>query len=145
MAQGIFWSILLIFFAVLAGLGWWEYRRIEAYRLWATQFDHAKYDIYAVLGQKGQELIWGKPTRRGPVDLQQINLAQVEAIALWIDDQPVDLDALPARGRRISLALQPIEKTTWIKIPFTEIPLAAEWTKHLQQSLEKKFSGEIAR
>ncbi len=53
MTRGLIWLPLLAIFIGLAWAGWNEYQKLEAYRAWAEQFDRAKYDIYAVLGQKG--------------------------------------------------------------------------------------------
>lgn len=140
MTEGIFWSLLLVFFFFIAILGWSEYRKIEAYRCWAMQFDQAKYDIYAVLGQKGDQLTWGQPTRSGPINIEQVSLNQIEAIDLYVDGKVVDPQALPSRGKQISLNLQlrnlSTENTPQVlKIPFTEVDLAAQWAKHLQMSL----------
>jgi hypothetical protein len=141
MAQGLFWTLLLIFFLILAGLGWLEYQKIEAYRLWAIQFDQAKYDIYAMLGLKDDHLTWAKPTRRGPVEVNQISLKQVEAIYLSVDNQPVNPEALPQRGKRINLSLRlrsggsAADSPPVLQIPFTEVALAARWLRYLQTSL----------
>jgi hypothetical protein len=145
MVEGLFWSLLLVFFLFLAVLGWREYRKIEAYRRWAVQFDQAKYDIYSVLGQQGNQLTWGKPTCSGPIALQQIGLPQVESIYLSVDGQSGEPETLPKRGQEISLNLQlrrlspnqapPEPELEVIKIPFTEVELAAKWAKHLQKSL----------
>ena len=65
MERGLLWLPLLAVFIWLARTGWNEYQKVEKYRVWAEDFDNAKYDIYSVLGKKGQELTWGKPTRKG--------------------------------------------------------------------------------
>jgi hypothetical protein len=139
MAQGAFWSLLLIFFLILAGLGWLEYQKIEAYRLWASQFDQAKYDIYAMLGLKDDQLVWAKPTRRGPAEVNQVSLRQVEAIDLYVDDQRVRSDALPKRGKKINLNLQlhslGSDPPQILQIPFTEVGLANRWLTFLQANL----------
>ncbi len=138
MAQGAFWSLLLIFFLILAGLGWLEYQKIEAYRLWASQFEQAKYDIYAMLGLKGDQLVWAKPTRRGPVEVNQVSLQQVAAIQLYVDGQLVTSETLPKRGKKIYLSLQlrgsdlPPQS---LQIPFTEVALADRWLSFLQANL----------
>ena len=74
MERGLLWLPLLAVFFWLAWSGWNEYQKIEAYRIWVQDYDRAKYDIYSVLGQKGKELTWGKPTRTGPVNLQTFSL-----------------------------------------------------------------------
>ena len=52
-------------FIGLAWAGWNEYNKLEAYKVWAQSFERAKYDIYAALGQQGDVLTWGVPTRQG--------------------------------------------------------------------------------
>jgi hypothetical protein len=64
MERGLMWLPLLALFIGLAWAGWREFRKVEAYQTWAQDFDRHKYDIYAVLGQKGDQLVWGKPTRQ---------------------------------------------------------------------------------
>lgn len=139
MAQGAFWSLLLIFFVILAGLGWVEYQKIEAYRLWASQFDQAKYDIYAMLGLKGDQLVWAKPTRRGPTEVNQVSLQQVVAIHLYVDNQLVTSDNLPKRCKKINLSLQLCssgsDSPQVLQIPFTEVALADRWLGFLQSNL----------
>ena len=56
MLHGLLWFPLLFFFIWLAGAGWYEFQKLEAYKVWAVQYARAKYDIYAVLGQQGREL-----------------------------------------------------------------------------------------
>ncbi len=43
------WLPLLAIFISLAWAGWNEYKKLEAYGVWAQKFDRAKYDIYSVL------------------------------------------------------------------------------------------------
>ena len=137
MERGLIWLPLLAAFIWLARAGWVEYQKIEAYRQWAAQFDRAKYDIYAVLGQKGRDLTWGKPTRKEPVDLQTFSLNNVKNINLKVDDKLVDLDNPPDRGRHIVLEFLLADADKFIRIPFTEIKLAVDWGKHLQQELKR--------
>jgi hypothetical protein len=138
MGHGIAWSAFLLVFCGLAWLGWNEYRKVEAYKVWASEFDQAKYDITAVLGEKAGRLTWGKPSRKGPQNLQSLNLTNVSTIHLQVDGQLIALteptqppEQLPERGKKISLALQTPEQQ--IEIPFTEIPLAAKWLNYLQK------------
>ena len=63
MVRGLFWLSLLLVFFLLAWGGWNEYQKVEAYRVWAEDFDQAKYDIYAIIGVKAKEITWGKPGR----------------------------------------------------------------------------------
>jgi hypothetical protein len=137
MERGLLWLPLLAAFFWLAWAGWNEYQKIEAYRIWAQQFERTKYDIYAVLGQKSRELTWGKPTRKGPINLQSFSLKKVKEVRLLVDDKVADLEVLPAKGRAIALEFIFSEPTASIKIPFTEIPLAAQWGKYLQQELQR--------
>ncbi len=136
MERGLLWLPLLIAFGVLAWSGWNEYQKVEAYRRWVEQFDRGKYDIYAVLGQKGDLLTWGKPTRSQPVDLQTFSLKDVKEIRLLVGDRPVDIEELPSKGSAVLEFIFTENGTPTIKIPFTEIPLAAEWGKYLQQQLK---------
>ena len=137
MERGLLWLPLLAAFFWLAWSGWNEYQKIEAYRNWAQQFDRAKYDIYAVLGQKGSELTWGKPTRKEPINLQTFSLKKVQSIHLRVDDKVADLETPPTKGRAIALEFIVAEPTASIKVPFTEIPLAAQWGKYLQQEIQR--------
>ena len=66
------WLPLLGAFIWLARAGANEYQKIEAYKRWAVGFDRCKYDIYAVMGLKGREINWGKPTKAEPKDIQII-------------------------------------------------------------------------
>ncbi|MEW6491371.1 MAG: hypothetical protein AB1589_02295 [Cyanobacteriota bacterium] len=136
MERGLIWLPLLAMFFWLAWSGWNEYQKVEAYRRWAVQFDRAKYDIYAVLGQKESELTWGKPTRTGPVELKTFSLKDVQSIRLLVDDQVADLETPPEKGGAIALEFLFPESTASIKVPFTEIPLAVEWGKYLQKELQ---------
>jgi len=137
MERGLLWLPLLAAFFWLAWSGWNEYQKIEAYRNWAQQFERAKYDIYAVLGQKGSELTWGKPTRKEPINLQTFSLKKVQSIRLMVDDKVADLEMPPSKGRAIALEFIFPEPTASIKVPFTEIPLATQWGKYLQQELQR--------
>lgn len=137
MERGLLWLPLLGIFIWLAWSGWNEYQKVEAYRNWASQFERAKYDIYAVLGQQGNDLTWGKPTRQGPVELQTFSLQDVQAIRLLVDNQTADLEEPPSTGRAIALEFLLPEPAASIKVPFTEVPLATEWGKFLQQELHR--------
>jgi hypothetical protein len=137
MERGLLWLPLLGVFFWLAWSGWSEYQKVEAYRNWAQQFERAKYDIYAVLGQKSSDLTWGKPTRQGPVNLETFSLKNVRSIRLLVDDRPADLETPPNRGRAIALEFLFSEPAASIEVPFTEISLAAEWGKFLQQELQR--------
>lgn len=134
MERGLLWLPLLIVFFGLAWAGWNEFKKVEAYQRWSKEFDRAKYDLYTVLGQKGRNLTWGKPTRRGLVELQTFSLDSVRDISLLVNGNPVGLDALPQKGKA-AIAFSFDEGTSPILIPFTEISLAAQWTQYLQNEL----------
>lgn len=136
MERGLFWLPLLIIFFWLAWQGSKEYQKVEAYRTWAEQFDRAKYDIYAVLGQKDNGITWGKPTAKGLIQLQTFSLVDVQEIQLLVDEKVVDINLLPNKGRSIELEFIFSESDKSVKVPFTEIPLAAEWGKFLQRALQ---------
>lgn len=135
MERGLFWLPLLALFIWLAWAGWNEYQKLEAYRIWTEKFDRAKYDIYAVLGQKGCDLTWGKPTRQEPVNLQSFSLKDVESIRLIVDDRAYNLAQPPDKGRTISLEFLFSNSPTSVRIPFTELALAVQWGNALQQDL----------
>ncbi|AFZ15399.1 hypothetical protein Cri9333_4619 [Crinalium epipsammum PCC 9333] len=137
MERGLLWLPLLFTFIWLAWSGWNEYQKVEAYRSWASQFDQAKYDIYAVLGQKGKEVTWGKPTRKGIINLQNFSLKNVQAIQLLVNNQVINLAELPDKGNKIFLEFRFSQSNNSTKIPFTEVDLAAKWAKYLQQELER--------
>ena len=131
MERGLLWLPLLVAFIWLAWSGWNEYQKLEAYKVWAAKFDNAKYDIYAVLGKQQEQLTWGKPTRKGMVDLKTFSLDNVKAIKLLVGDRPVDLNNLPNKGKP-ALEFALADSDNLIKIPFTDISLAAKWYQYLQ-------------
>jgi hypothetical protein len=135
MERGLLWLPLLAFFIGLAWIGWREFQKVEAYQTWAKQFDRAKYDIYAVLGQKGDDLTWGKPTRRGPIDLETFSLQSVASINFRVNGQPASLENPPAQGRA-ALEFVCRDRPSPRSIPFTEPSLAAKWGQHLLKELE---------
>lgn len=137
MIHGLLWFPLLGMFIVLARLGWHEYRKIEAYQEWARDFDRAKYDILAVLGQKEQTLTWGKPTRMGPIELQSLSLARLHDIEVQVNQAVIDLDNPPQRGKTIALVLISKDQKTPYHIPFTEVPLAVEWCQFLRRYVQQ--------
>jgi hypothetical protein len=136
MERGLLWLILLAAFIWLAWQGRNEYQKVEAYRNWAQQFERAKYDIYAVLAQNGSNLTWGSPTPKGPIQLETFSLKDVQSIRLLVDDKPVPMEAPPSKGSAIALEFV-FSPAASVQVPFTEIPLATEWGKHLQQELQR--------
>ena len=131
MERGLLWLPLLLFFIGFAWIGLREYQKVEAYQTWSKNFDHAKYDIYAVLGQKGRLLTWGKPHRGEPINLVTFSLNEVQEILLSVDDQIIESDSLPEQGQPTLLFHFVGEKPS-IKIPFTDISLANKWLNYLQ-------------
>ena len=132
------WLPLLGAFIWLARAGANEYQKLEAYKRWAVGFDRYKYDIYSVIGLKGRELSWGKPTKQEPKDLQTFSLDRVKQIQLVVDHKSIDLDDLPVGGKKINLQFQFTDTADMIDIPFTEIPMASEWAKFLRNTIEHR-------
>ncbi|MGL4502694.1 MAG: hypothetical protein ACRC78_26465 [Planktothrix sp.] len=139
MERGLLWLPLLAVFIGLAWSGWNEYQKLEAYQAWATNFDKAKYDIYAVLGLKETDLTWGKPTRKGPVNLETFSLKQVESLGLWVDSQAIDPNIPPEKGKAIALEFRFTDTAKIVQIPFTEISLAVRWYKYLQSFMQSNL------
>lgn len=135
MTEGLVWSALLLVFLGLGWLGWAEYQKVEAYRAWAAQFERSKYDIYAVLGQSGETLTWGKPTRKGPINLVSHSFSEIQAVQLSVDEQVVDWQQPPETGRYIHLALLMRTQDEPLQVPFTDVAIAADWAKYLNQAL----------
>ena len=129
------WLPLLGAFIWLARAGANEYQKLEAYKRWAVGFDRYKYDIYAVIGLKGRELSWGKPTKQEPKDLQTFSLDRVKQIQLVVDNNLINLDNLPNNGKKINLQFQLVDTPELIDIPFTEIIMASEWAKFLSDRI----------
>jgi hypothetical protein len=133
MIHGLLWFPLLAIFIGLARAGWNEYQKLEVYKSWAEQFDRAKFDIYSVLGQKDDNLTWGKPTRKGILDSQTISRSQVRSIALIADGETVDWEKPPAKAKRVAIAFHLSNCENPVQIPFTDLDLAAQWSQYLQQ------------
>ncbi|MDJ0615223.1 MAG: hypothetical protein QNJ63_00525 [Calothrix sp. MO_192.B10] len=137
MERGILWLPLLAVFIWLAWQGAKEYQKVESYRHWAEQFERAKYDILAIIGQKSDEITWGKPTEKEPVNLQTFSLLDVSKVIVLVDGKEIDIENIPAKGRAIALQFFFTQSDHSVQIPFTEIPLAAEWCKFLQGELQR--------
>jgi hypothetical protein len=134
MERGLIWLPLLALFIWLTWSGKNEYQKVEAYKVWAEKFDKSKYDIYAVLGRKGNLITWGKPTAKGIIEQSTFSLQQLKTIQLYVDSQLVNFNKLPTKGKvflRFILATNEI-----VDIPFTEIKLAAQWRDYLNNFLE---------
>ena len=144
MIHGLMWFPLLGAFIWLARVGKYEYQKLETYRGWAVGFDKCKYDIYSVLGLKDREISWGKPTTAEIKDLQRFSLDRVSRIQLVIDDRsivgidgkPLDIANIPVKGKKINIQFSFNDATEIIEIPFTEIPLATEWTIFLNKMID---------
>jgi hypothetical protein len=137
MERGLLWLPLLVVFFWLAWSGWNEYQKIESYKRWAEQFERHKYDIYAVLGQKGDRLTWGKPTRKDPLDIQTVTFQDISRIRFRIDSKFFDAkdSEFPLNAKKISLEL--VLKTGEMpSIRFTDIDIAAAWYCFLSDRLE---------
>lgn len=130
MERGLIWLPLLALFFGLAWAGWNEFRKVEAYRSWAQNFDRAKYDIRAVLGQKGDRLTWGKPTRQGMVDLQAFSLRDVTDLRVLANGEPIAEDRPPQRDE-VSLRFE-LGDDARVNVPFTDAELAVQWAQVLR-------------
>jgi hypothetical protein len=126
---------LLLVFMWLAWAGWNEYQKVRAYEVWAAGFDRSKYDIRAVLGQVGDRLTWGKPTRHGPVELINLSLTDVDALSLKVDGQREGADIEPSEGQPAEIVFS-LKSGEVISVPFTDGALADRWKKALHQSLQ---------
>jgi len=131
MERGLLWLPLLGVFIWLAWAGWNEYQKLEAYKQWAAEFERAKYDIYAAVGQRGDRLVWGKPTRQGPIAVQEISLRTVQQITLYgAEASPPSTATLP-KGCTVALEVVLADGDRhWM--PFTDIDLARAWKNQLQ-------------
>jgi hypothetical protein len=139
MERGLLWLPLLVMFCWLAWAGWNEYQKIESYKRWAEQFERHKYDIYAVLAQKGDRLTWGRPTRKEPLDIQTVDFGDIARIRFRIDSKFFDeQDAeFPLSPKKISLEL--VLKTGEMpSIRFTDVDIAAAWYRFLSDRLSLK-------
>jgi hypothetical protein len=132
MERGLVWLPLLALFIWLAWSGKKEYEKVEAYKIWAEQFDKSKYDIYAVLAIKGDLITWGKPTSEGITQQSSFSVQQVKTIELYVDNQLINLQELPTKGEPVIQFVLLTNEV--IKIPFTEINLAAQWCDYLQKN-----------
>jgi len=130
MERGLLWLPLLAIFIWLAWAGRNEFQKVEAYRNWAQGFDRSKYDVLSVLGLKDGALIWGRPTRQGPMPLTKLPLAEVEQVRVQVNGDVVDPNNPPSRVRRCGLVLA-VKTGEKSEIPFTDLKLALEWYAYL--------------
>ncbi|MGF1536536.1 MAG: hypothetical protein ACFB4J_08655 [Elainellaceae cyanobacterium] len=136
MLHGLMWLPLLAVFIGLTWAGWNEYQKVEAYRTWAETCDRAKYDVRAILGQRGRHLIWGKPTRQGLVEQQTVALDEVESIQVRVGDQLVDeTDSSGQAMLELCLSGGMVKS-----IPFTNAEMALQWREALRKDLQAPAS-----
>lgn len=133
MERGLLWLPLLIVFMWLAWTGKKEYQKVETYQLWAQQFDNAKYDIYAVLGKKGDLITWGKCTNKGIINESTFSLKNIAKINLTRKNQILNFDNLPDNGEADLQFI--LTDNQIINIPFTDINLAFKWLTYLNKFL----------
>ncbi len=137
MERGLLWLPLLGVFIWLAWAGWNEYQKVEAYRRWASDFERHKYDIYAILGQSGDRLVWCKPARQQPIELGSIRFSEIQAVRLIIDGQPIqEVANLPeaiAKTQKIKTVVIELVTTTQTvqTIRFTDAAIALNWFRYL--------------
>lgn len=133
MERGLIWLPLLGLIIGLTWIGWREYQKVEGYRIWSTQFEQAKYDIYSIIGVKDNKITWGKPTAKGIIGLETFDLENVENIELKLGDRTINVDNLPEKKVKDTpqLAFNFKTERKAILIPFTELDLAAKWQKYL--------------
>jgi hypothetical protein len=134
MERGLIWLPLLAAFIGLAWAGWNESQKLNACQTWAKPFDRYKYDIACVLVQGQGQLIWGKPTRHGPVDLQVVSLQQIRSVQLFIHDRviaPSEVSTLKAVSEPLGLHLLTHDSQA-VQIPFTDLDLAVAWAECVQ-------------
>jgi hypothetical protein len=134
MIHGLLWLPLLALFIGLAWAGWNEYQKLEAYKIWAADFDRAKYDIRSVLGQSGNAIVWGQPDRGAPKNLQTFSLKNVERIQLVVDGEVVDPLNPPNKGKSIVLEFVRSGEDA-VQVPFTQVDLAVQWGQALMRDL----------
>ena len=89
MVRGLLWLPLLAIFFGLAWAGWNEYSKLEAYKVWANQFERAKYDIYSALGQQRDLLTWGLPTRGGSINTETLDITSAVQLSTTVGEQIV--------------------------------------------------------
>lgn len=134
MIHGLLWLPLLVFFFWITWAGWNEYQKVETYKQWATQFERAKYDIYAALGQKDDTLTWGLPTRTGIIDLQTAQLDQIRTIDLLTKSDQAFNQTVKGTAKKSEAVIQlNLEDGNTPQIPFTDVDMAKQWSGFLAQ------------
>lgn len=135
MERGLFWLPLLVLIIGLTWAGWKEYQKVESYRVWAEQFDKAKYDIYAVMGIKDRVVTWGKATAKGVTEAKTFPLDEVQEIKLMLGDRKMDVNSLPEGKTKDTPQLAFVLSEKTVEIPFTEIDMAGKWLEYLSSLL----------
>ncbi len=133
MERGLLWLPLLVLFFWLAWSGKKEYDKVQAYQAWAEQFDQSKYDIYSVLGKKGDLITIGIPTTKGIKDQKTFSLQNLSQLNLLVKNQIIDVNDIPDKGEA---TLQfSFKENQIIDVPFTDINIASQWFKYLQKMI----------
>jgi hypothetical protein len=152
MERGLLWLPLLAVFIWLAWAGWNEYQKVEAYRRWSSDFERHKYDIYAMLGQSGDRLVWCKPTRQQPIELGSIRFSEIQAVHLNINGRPIqEAVNLPEAIAKIpKIKTVAIELVTTAQtgnagqsrqsIPFTDAEIALNWFRYLSTQVRSAIT-----
>ena len=137
MVHGLLWLPLLVFFIWITWAGWNEYQKVETYQQWASQFERAKYDIYAALGQTAQTLTWGLPTRQGIIDLQSVELNHVQSIDLVHKQENAFKQTVQGAAQKSEAVIQlTLKDGTTPQIPFSDADLAEQWHRFLAKTIE---------
>lgn len=134
MERGLIWLPLLVLFFWLVWSGKKEYDKVQVYQLWSEQFDKSKYDIYSVLGKKGDLITIGIPTNKGIKDQKTFSLQDLSQLNLLMKNKIIDGDNIPDKGEA-NLQFQ-LRENQIIDVPFTDINIAHQWFKYLRGSLE---------
>lgn len=147
MERGLIWLPLLALIIGLTWVGWQEYQKVEGYRIWSDGFDKAKYDIYAVIGLKDQEISWGKPTPKGIANLDTFALTDVAEVVLMLGDRQINADNLVTEQTKAKktkatpqLTFTFTSQAKTIQIPFTEVETAHKWQQYLAKNLSQSAS-----
>jgi hypothetical protein len=139
MERGLLWLPLLALFIWLAWAGWNEYQKVEAYRRWSSDFERHKYDIYAMLGQAGDRLVWCKPTLQKPTELGSILFGEIRQVRLNINGQlvlePTNLPESTKNPRTVAIELLTNSQTVQ-SIPFTDVAIALNWFRYLSEQVQ---------
>ncbi|MBT9314144.1 hypothetical protein [Leptothoe spongobia] len=137
MVHGLLWLPLLIFFVWITWAGWNEYQKVETYKEWANQFERAKYDIYAALGQSGRTLTWGLPTRQGVINLKTAQLGSIRSIDLLLKGDDTFTSGVKGIAKKSEAVIQlNLEDGDQPHIPFTDTDMAKQWHIFLVKTLE---------